>query len=50
MELLEDKTSVEDFVEWGQSVLHTTVKVCPLYVCIYTTGNLSAILAKQIDA
>ena len=25
--LLEEKTSVEDFVEWGQSVLHTTVKV-----------------------
>ena len=27
MGLLEEKTSVEDFVEWGQSVLHTTVKV-----------------------
>ena len=25
--LLEDKTSVEDLVEWGQSVLQNTVKV-----------------------
>ena len=33
--LLEDNTSVEDFVEWGQAVLDSTVKVL-LYIYVST--------------